>query len=144
MDTRKFDIILDTADEDFCRKLMDALGVKPGDTVNFTTPQFTRTDGRIISYFPSSPEEYAALPNLAPDVLKKIGCGVWNKENGKTHWLFPHEWYPHIPAGILVVDINGETEAFEPGKTDDDMRFGCLAYGFLQDAQEISETKETV
>lgn len=134
MDESKFDVILDASDKDFAEQLMDAIGVKPGDTVNFITPQFTRTDGRLVTYCPSTPAEYAALPNMAPDLLKKIGCGIWDKENGKTHWLYPYEWYPHIPAGTPVVDINGETELFEPGKTDDDIRFGMLAYGFLQDA----------
>lgn len=133
MDYSKFDVILDVSDKDFTKQLMDALGVKPGDTVNFITPQFTRTDGRLVTYRPTTPEEYAALPNMTPDALKKIGCGIWNKKNGKTHWLYPYEWYQHIPAGTLVVDINGETEPFEPGKTDDDTRFGMLAYGFLQD-----------
>ncbi len=47
-------------------------------------------------------------------------------------WLFPAEWYEHIPKGLKIVDINGVVENFEPNKTDDDRRFGCLAYGFLQ------------
>ena len=28
------------------------------------------------------------------------------------------------------MDIFGEEEAFVPGETDDDIRFGCLAFGF--------------
>ena len=36
-----------------------------------------------------------------------------------------------IPAGTEIVDINYATEKFEPGKTDDDYRFGMLAFGVL-------------
>lgn len=134
MDPAKFDLILDASDENFVSKLKLALGVKPGDVVNLITPQFTRTDGRLVSYLPNTPEEYEAIKSLDGPTLKKIGCQVWNEEGGRTHWLYPSEWYAHIPAGTEIVDINGETEKFEPGVTDDDIRFGALAYGFIQQA----------
>ena len=134
MDTTKFDVMLDASDKDFAAKLIAAIGLKPGETVNVMTPQFTRTDGRTVTYLPHTPQEYAALPTMAPDLLKKIGCQIWDKNEatGDTHWLFPYEWYSHIPAGTEIVDINGDTEAFEPGKTDNDIRLGALAYGFIQ------------
>ena len=133
MNKSQFDVVLYADNENFIEQLTTAIGLKPGETLNIITPQFKRIDGRVIAYFPNTPEEYAALPKLPPSTLKKIGCGIWNDEGGKRHWLFPAEWYPHIPAGTPVVDINGETEAFNPGVTDNDIRFGCLAYGFLQD-----------
>lgn len=132
MDKNKFDVILDASDENFAADLIKALGLKPGETVNFITPQFDRTDGRQITYCPNTPEEYAALPNLVPDNLKKIGCQIWNVKDGKTHWLYPVEWYDHIPAGTEIVIINGIIESFVPGKTDDDRRGGALAFGFIQ------------
>ena len=129
---KRFDVILDASDENFAADLTQALGVKEGDSINFITPQFERTDGRTVTYFPSTPEEYAALPEMAAHNLKKVGCQIWEEENGKTHWLFPKEWYAHIPNGTKVVCISGREEEFESGKTDDDIRFGALAYGFLQ------------
>ena len=50
-----------------------------------------------------------------------------------THelWLFPDEWYSAIPAGLPIININAASELFVPGVTDDDIRFGCLAYGVL-------------
>lgn len=132
MDESKFDIILDASDKDFAADLMKALGVKPGETVNFVSPQFTRTDGRLVSYLPNTLEEYAALPKMNPENLKKIGCQKWDKVPGGVHWLYPAEWYEHIPSGTEIVGINGVTEKFEPGVTDDDRRFGALSYGFIQ------------
>lgn len=133
MDVSKFDEILDITDPDFAEKFRRAIGAKPGEAVEFATPQFKRTDGRVVTYTPNTPEEYAALPLLPAFALREIGCGVWNKGDGKTHWLYPAEWYNHIPAGTPLVCIDGDTETFEPGKTDDDRRFGMLAYGFMQD-----------
>lgn len=132
MDKTKFDVVLYADDKNFVEQLKAAIGLEPGETLNIITPQFKRIDGRVITYFPNTPEEYAALPKLPPSTLRKIGCGGWADAGGKRHWLFPAEWYPHIPAGTPVVAIGGGTEAFEPGVTDNDMRFGYLAYGFLQ------------
>lgn len=43
--------------------------------------------------------------------------------------LFPGEWYDIIPDGFIVTGLYGESYAFEKGKSDDDIRFGCLPYG---------------
>lgn len=79
--------------------------------------------------------DFSKLPTLHEDTLKAIGCQKWSEpENGKVLWLFPAEWYDHIPDGTQVVDINGATETFKHGETDNDRRFGALAYGFLRAA----------
>lgn len=129
---QKHDIVLDMDDKDFVADLTRALGVKKGDTVNLITPQFERTEGRLVSYTPNTKQEYEALKLMDPENLKKIGCQVWEKEDGKTTWLYPHEWYKHIPDGTEIVSICGNTEKFKRGETCDDMRFGALAFGFVQ------------
>ena len=131
IDNKDFDVMLDVSDENFIEDLMKALGIEPGGTLNISTPQFTRTDGHSITYTPTTQDEYAALRNLEPENLKKIGCQIWDKEYGKTIWLYPGEWYNHIPAGTEIVDIFGDTERFIPGETDDDIRFGALSFGFV-------------
>ena len=132
MNEKDFDVILDASDENFAADLTKALGLKPGEKINIITPQFDRTDGRVITYQPNTPEEYKALKGMQPDNLKKIGCQVWDKEDGKTHWLYPAEWYDHIPNGTEIVSIFGNVETFQHGETDNDMLFGALAYGFVQ------------
>lgn len=122
----KFDVMLDASDPSFVDQLKAAMGLERGDTIQIVTPQFNRIDGRVISYFPRTVEEFDALKKLDDKALRAIGCGVWDE----GHYLFPHEWYWNIPNGYLVVDINDEIEAFVPGQTDDDKRFGCLAFGF--------------
>ena len=44
--------------------------------------------------------------------------------------LFPGEWYGLIPDGFKCTGLWGQEEDFiKGGETDDDTRFGCLAYG---------------
>lgn len=123
----QFDAILSLDDEDFARKFKDALGVKPGDALEIVTPQFERIDGIT----PALPDVWEHLRTLSVSTLASIGCGKWDApdENGTVLMLFPKEWYAHIPAGFEVECIDGTAERFAPGETDDDYRFGCLAYG---------------
>lgn len=68
--------------------------------------------------------------------LEEIGFRRWNdpadRADGKTLWLIPVSLYDEIPDGIELVSINDRVFLFEPGKTDSDQRFGCLAYGLLR------------
>jgi len=100
--------------------------------VEITTPQFERTSG-IDPVLPTPDSGwFDRLKTLPPENLKAIGMQEWDK----GHWLYPHEWYAFIPVGYIITDINGNDEAFIPGITDDDKRFGCLPYGFKQDQQK--------
>lgn len=96
------------------------------ETIKIITPQFERTDGKTITHFPKTEEEYKELRTLPDEKLLDMGCQKWDDDL----WVFPAEWYDHIPNGLEIIDIFGETEKFEKGVTDDDMRFGALAFGF--------------
>lgn len=43
--------------------------------------------------------------------------------------MFPGEWYSIIPDGFMVTGLYGEQYPFQKGKSDDDIRYGCLPYG---------------
>lgn len=133
-DDPRFDAMLDINDPDFAAKFMDAIGAKPGEAIKVHTPQFTRVDGLKVK-----PPicDFDRIPELPEGTLKAIGCQKWDEpdSSGNVLWLYPHEWYNHIPDGTTIVDINGNVETFERGKTDDDMRFGALAYGFMRKEQ---------
>jgi len=100
--------------------------LKSLDPCQIITPQFERTNG-IAPVIPDGGAKFFdILKGLKPETLKAIGMQKWDK----GHWLYPSEWYGFIPHGYIVTDINGKDEPFIPGETDDDIRFGCLAYGF--------------
>lgn len=127
----RFHAVLRLDDPDFAAKFRDAIGLKPGERLEITTPQFERTDGNPIAYVPSEPEAFAALKMLNRAQRKAIGMAPWEERPEGELWLFPKEWYASIPAGTEIVDINYQSEQFEAGKTDDDYRFGMLAFGFV-------------
>jgi len=129
-------------DSDFAARLRDILGASSGEKIEVVTPQFERPPSD-----PSPPgfpgeEVLKDLPSLSPGVLRELGLRQWNDPDdpedawetrriGGTLWLFPGEWYSDIPKGFEIVDISGCRERFERGTTDDDIRFGCLAYGIV-------------
>lgn len=125
--------MLNIDDPDFAEKLIQAIGVKPGETITITTPTFDRTDGRVVP-LPVIP--FDNLPELSEETLKEIGCQKWDDPDahGNVLWLYPAEWYDHIPNGHIITNICGEDEWFEHGKTDDDRRFGALSFGFKRKA----------
>lgn len=129
----KFDAMLSMDDPDFAAKFMEAIGAKSGDQVNIVTPQFNRVDGLSV---PLPICDFSRMPRLAEATLKAIGCQKWDDpdKDGNVLWLYPAEWYDHIPDGTITHDINGKIEAFKRGETDDDMRYGALAYGFMRNA----------
>jgi hypothetical protein len=123
----KCDAVLDMKDPNFAKNFANAIGAKEGDTINLITPQFERQDGLTIKYIPKTIEEFDALKSMPDDKLRELGLQLWDT----NHWLYPAEWYDFIPDGYEMVCISGEVEKFEKGVTDDDMRFGALAYGFI-------------
>jgi hypothetical protein len=123
--------MLDMNDPAFIEKFKTAAGLEDGEVLHIITPQFTRTDG-INPTRPIVPfEELHTLPEAK---LKEIGCMKWDDPDaeGNVLWLVPGEWYEHIPEGTEMMCISGERELFKRGVTDDDIRCGCLAYGFLR------------
>jgi hypothetical protein len=78
---------------------------------------------------------------LSDKKLLQFGLRPWGRkhehhdgtEYGPMLWLFPGEWYEHIPEGFEVVTLRFQRERFTRRETDNDIRFGCLAYGILKD-----------
>jgi len=63
--------------------------------------------------------------------LKKLGFKKWN--DGKpTLMLIPGKLFKSIPQGFPVVTISGGKEKFDKDTSDDDARYGCLAYGVVR------------
>ena len=118
---------LNINDPDFVQQLMKEIGVEPGDTLTISTPQFERTDG--VKPIANPGDVIHNLHKLDEKTLRALGLAPWDDKL----WLIPHEWFIHIPLGFELLCIDGAEESFDPAKTDDDMRFGMLAYGIVPD-----------
>jgi len=120
--------ILSMDDHDFETMFREAVKAKIYDEFNIQTPAFNRTDGRTVAKAPETLEEFFSLRKAPEYVLEDLGLRQW----ASGHWLYPAEWYDKIPEGLDLFSINGEEIRFERGVTDNDMRFGMLAYGFIR------------
>lgn len=110
--------------------------------IAIVTPQFTRLKNDPIPAAPPADRAaWDALYTLDVIALREMGLGRWNDPTnpdlddaafgGRTLMLFPGEWYSSIPEGFTIFSIVGPITSFKPGVTDDDIRFGYLAYGVL-------------
>jgi len=125
--------MLDMDSPTFAEDFADAIGLQPGEKLESMTPQFERTDGVQVPVL-ADLIEWETLHTRDEATLRALGFGVWEKDEKGTHWLFPKEWYSIIPDGYKFTYISGEQGVFKRGETDDDYRFGCLAFGFIQEA----------
>ena len=123
--------MLDISSPTFVKDFADAVGIKPGEPIEITTPQFHRTDGAQLTAPELTADEWKYLSKMPLDRVRQLGCQVWNDTEKGIHWLFPGEWYPYIPDWLDVLCIDGDIEKFQRGVTDDSIRFGALAYGFM-------------
>lgn len=76
-------------------------------------------------------EEWDGLGEKSISELRRLGLSEWRLFDEEIVMLFPGEWYPLIPKGLPITYIDSESDFFEPGKTDNDTRFGYLAFGVL-------------
>lgn len=92
------------------------------------------SDEMLFDYVKKSREEFLKYlkdnidwNDLDIDKCKLLGFLRWD-EDMPNLWLIPGYMYPIIPIGLKVKSIGGGE--FEwTGKEDNDVRFGCLAYG---------------
>lgn len=116
----------------------DMTGLQPGDQIEFITPQFECTDGMQVPV-PVDFDDWENLHKKDDATLTALGFGVWDETEHEKHWLFPKEWYDIIPDGYQITSIFREQETFKRGETDNDYRFGCLSFGFIQKFQSDSK-----
>lgn len=126
---------------------LKAFGFRKWDTMNNTIGENIqhKDESKIISipvFNANTPEQAADLITgvLDGDVVKAHGSMLMDLapkeeipfqllEEDEDIILFPGEWYNIIPDGFKTTSLNGETVEFKKGKSDDDIRFGCIPYG---------------
>jgi hypothetical protein len=96
----------------------------PGDKSGM--PQFQRPDGRHIDYVPDE-KLLQILPYLEEGVLEGLGLQTWDED--RNIWLFPVEWYEHIPEGFEIITINEQVKEFDRDEDHKERRFGVLPFG---------------
>ena len=65
--------------------------------------------------------------NLTEEDCKELRFGKWDEESGI--YLIPFYLFPIIPIGLKVYSISGDEIVNDGTNLDNDIRFGCIAYG---------------
>lgn len=79
-------------------------------------------------------KEHLDWNDIDKETCKLLGFGRWSDDMPDL-WLIPGYLYPIIPIGLKVKSISGD-ESTWTGKEDNDVRFGCLAYGIIESSTE--------
>lgn len=106
--------------------IREAIGAKPDEVITVTTPQFTRLRGAPMpGQPPADLAEWEDYRTLSMDDLVALGFGQWDDRLA----LIPGDWHSALPTGLELICINGQPAVVGRDYIDDDIRFGCLAYG---------------
>lgn len=74
-------------------------------------------------------EFISMVTNSTKGELIAEGFRQWD---GDGLLLIPGKFYDSIPQGFEITTLSYKKEKFVSGWTDDDTRFGCLAYGIIK------------
>lgn len=67
------------------------------------------------------------LSEMTVETALELRFQKWDSDSNL--YLIPLWFKPLIPIGIELTSINGEKIVYDGNNIDDDIRFGCLAYG---------------
>lgn len=75
------------------------------------------------------------VTTLTVEEARALRFMKWEEESDL--WLFPLWLVPLIPEGLVVTFIDGHTTPYIKDTLDNDIRFGCVAYGII--IKEVTE-----
>lgn len=78
--------------------------------------------------------------NLSEQEAKELRFGKWSEED-PTLYLIPIWLFPILPVGTKLTCINGDEIVYDGKNVDNDVRFGCLAYGVRVKLDKKGEEK---
>lgn len=73
-------------------------------------------------------KKHIDFTKITTEEAKELRFQRWDEEHPNL-WLFPLYLVPIIPEGLEVTSISGNKYKYEKDKADNDIRFGCVAYG---------------
>lgn len=100
------------------------------ETVQYTSwsDEFCRKEVRQATMdFVSELRKYIDFSKLTREEAVALRFGQW--EEGSDLYLIPLYLLPIVPVGTELTCISGETVVYDGTNIDNDVRFGCIAYG---------------
>jgi len=115
------------------------------DIIRLHNDSLSRTSAQICAYNWSSDfcvKELKLAMNNIPNQVKGIDFSIYSKEElyelGFGNWdnrlvVIPLSLYNFIPNGTKLTSISGKVSIKGIDDIDLDVRFGCMAYGFVKE-----------
>lgn len=83
---------------------------------------------KVFDMFYQEMKKHIDFNNITSEEAKELRFRKFSEEYPNL-WLFPLYLVPLIPEGLDVMSISGEKYKYNKEKADNDIRFGCVAYG---------------
>lgn len=93
---------------------------------------FARAQTKKTVREPTNQYTIRQIKSMTNDELRMLGFAKWDDVSGL--WLVPLWAYYSIKDGETLICIDGESCTKGTDKIDLDIRFGCIAYGFVLDS----------
>lgn len=91
--------------------------------------EFCRKEiNEVTDVFLTNIKKHIDFENLTRKEAYELGFCLW--EEGSNLCLIPLYLLPIIPIGTKLKSISGEEFIYNGKNVDNDIRFGCIAYGF--------------
>lgn len=101
------------------------------ETVQYTNwpDEFCRGEiKRATDRFVNELKKYIDFNNLTKEEAQELRFGKW-RDDEPDLYLVPLYLLPILPIGTKLICINGDEIVYDGKNIDNDVRFGCLAYG---------------
>lgn len=116
---------------------------KVAETVQYTnwSDEFCREEiKRATDRFVNELKKYIKFNNLTEGEAQELRFGKWSDDEPDLY-LVPLYLLPILPVGTKLTCINGEEIIYDGKNVDNDVRFGCLAYGVRVKLDKKGEEK---
>lgn len=103
---------------------------KVAETVQYTSwdDEFCRKEiNRSTDIFVNELRKHIDFSNLTREEAVSLRFGKWDEDSGL--YLIPLYLLPIVPIGTELTSISGDTVIYDGSNVDNDVRFGCIAYG---------------
>lgn len=100
------------------------------ETVQYKTwsDEFCRNEVRTATMdFLSELRKHIDFSKFTKEEAVELRFGKWSDDTNL--YLIPLYLLPIVPVGAELTSINGDKVVFDGNNVDNDVRFGCIAYG---------------
>ena len=116
---------------------------KVAETVQYTnwSDEFCREETKkATDRFLDELKKYIDFDNLTEEEAQELRFGKWSDDEPDLY-LVPLYLLPVLPIGTKLTCINGQKIVYDGHNIDNDIRFGCLAYGVRVKLEKKGEEK---